>query len=94
MLRAYVHRFLGHVFEPRLTARDVIAFAFGLAFPLTIWFVADEFIAFPVERVWPELLAGVALVVLTRAIVAPYDMWRELLMHVSELHREMDDKGA
>jgi hypothetical protein len=94
MLRAYVQRFLGHVFQPRLTTRDVIAFLFGLAVPLALWFVADEFIQFPADRVWPELLVGLALVVLMRAIAAPYDMWRELLTHVSELHRELDDKGA
>ena len=94
MFRTYVHRLLGQVFRPRLTGRDVIAFVLGVAVPLAIWFAAEEITEFAADLVWTELLAGLALVVLMRAVAAPYDMWRELLIHISELHREMDDKGA
>jgi hypothetical protein len=94
MLRTYVYRFLGQVFRPRLTWRDGIAFVLGIAVPMAIWSAADDFIEFAADQVWTELLAGLALVVLMRAVAAPYDMWRELLVYISELHREMDDKGA
>lgn len=94
MLRTYAHRFLGQVFQPRLTWRDGIAFVLGIAVPLAIWFAAGDLIELAADQVWTELLAGLALVVLMRAVAAPYDMWRELLVHISELYREMDDKGA
>jgi hypothetical protein len=91
MLRTYVHRILGHIFCPRLTWRDAFAFLLGVAIPLTVWLTVDEIIEFANELIGWELLAGLGLVILIRAIAAPYDMWRELILHVSELHREMDD---
>jgi hypothetical protein len=90
-LRLYLHGLTARVFRSRMTWCDALAFIFGAAVPLTVWFVAGEFVG---DLMWAELLASLGSVVLMRAIIAPYDMWRELILHVKELHREMDDKRA
>jgi hypothetical protein len=93
MLRIFLHGFLARVFRPRVTWRDVFAFMLGVAIPLAFWLVADEFTELAANPVWTELLAGFGLVILVRAVVAPYDMWRELIVQVREMHREIDDRS-
>jgi hypothetical protein len=90
MLLTYLGRFLVHVLRPQFTWCDSLAFLVGVSLPVITWLVDDAVIEFALDLVGWELLAGLGLILLVRAFAAPYLMWRELMVHVSQLHRELD----
>lgn len=90
MVWAYVCRLFGCVFRSSLTARDVIAFVFGVAALLVLWLTSDEHGDALMEIVSLELIAGLSLVLVLRSICAPYAVWRELIAYVTEPNRELD----
>lgn len=92
MLRAYLRKLFAFVFCSRFTWRDAPGFLLGLAVPLIIWLASGASSESAHEIGSWEILAGIGLVVLLRAVVASYVMWRELTIYVSQLHRELDDK--
>jgi hypothetical protein len=91
MLWAYLCGLFRCVVRPGFSRRDAVGFIFGMAIPLTAWQLRDEVIESAIDVLDWQLLAGLIVVLLLRAIAAPYVIWKEQIAYISELRQELDD---